>query len=186
MSTTRTPTHDPSSLVLSTIPIAGADFTAVYAPADHVVLAGGFGDPDTLLERFLGPSPEPWSSIVRPVTGDNEVTRALTRYTEGVPEALDELRVQQPATEFRNAVWTALRSVPAGDTISYTELAAAAGRPAAVRAAASACANNLIALVVPCHRIVRRDGKLGGYLFGVPLKERLLADESRMAEHARS
>jgi methylated-DNA-[protein]-cysteine S-methyltransferase len=74
-------------------------------------------------------------------------------------------------------VWRALRNVPGGAAVTYTELAALAGRPAAVRAAASGCATNLVALVVPCHRIVRTDGGLGGYLFGTDVKESLLRHE---------
>jgi O-6-methylguanine DNA methyltransferase len=75
-------------------------------------------------------------------------------------------------------VWEALRTVPRGETRSYSELAAAIGRPSAARAVASACAHNPVALVVPCHRIVRNDGALGGYRWGVARKRELLKRES--------
>src|SRR6266508_926206 len=85
---------------------------------------------------------------------------------------------RQLAEPFRHAAWQALRALPPGEPISYTELAARAGRPAAVRAAAQACARNPCALFVPCHRVVRADGSLGGYRWGLPVKRWLLRWES--------
>jgi methylated-DNA-[protein]-cysteine S-methyltransferase len=92
---------------------------------------------------------------------------------------MDEIPVTQPGGAFRQAAWTAMRRVPAGETISYTKLAAEAGNPKAVRAAASACAQNLIAPIVPCHRVLRSDGSLGGYYYGLPVKQWLIAHELR-------
>ncbi len=80
-------------------------------------------------------------------------------------------------TAFQQKVWNALRAIPAGETRSYEDLAAAIGQPAAVRAAAHACASNRIAVLVPCHRIVRKDGGLGGYRWGIGRKEALLRRE---------
>ncbi|MEB4615597.1 MGMT family protein, partial [Leucobacter sp. M11] len=125
---------DPASLVIASVPIAGDRFHAVYSPADHVIRAGGFGDPEALLDRLLGPAPErePGSvssgdagstTRVRAQADEDEVTRALRAYAAGDRAALDALRVEQPGTEFRHAVWQALRAVPAGETVSYTELA---------------------------------------------------------------
>ncbi len=82
------------------------------------------------------------------------------------------------ATTFQRRVWEALRAIPRGETRSYGELAAAIGRPSAARAVASACAHNPAALVVPCHRIVRGDGSLGGYRWGAARKRALLKRES--------
>jgi methylated-DNA-[protein]-cysteine S-methyltransferase len=70
-----------------------------------------------------------------------------------------------------------MREVPAGEVITYAELAARAGNSRAVRAAGSACAQNMVAPIVPCHRIVRTGGSLGGYYYGLPVKEWLLAHE---------
>ena len=81
-------------------------------------------------------------------------------------------------TAFQEAVWQALRAIPSGETRSYAELAAAAGRPGATRAAGTACGSNPLAVVVPCHRITRSDGGLGGYAWGVARKRALLARES--------
>lgn len=82
------------------------------------------------------------------------------------------------ATTFQRRVFEALRKIPRGATRSYAELAASVGRPSAVRAAASACARNPVALVVPCHRIVRSDGSLGGYRWGLERKREILKRES--------
>ena len=88
------------------------------------------------------------------------------------------IAVEQRGGPFLETAWVALRAVPAGSTVSYTGLAAAAGRPEAVRAAASACARNAAALFVPCHRVVRTDGTLGGYRWGLDVKRSLIAHES--------
>jgi AraC family transcriptional regulator of adaptative response/methylated-DNA-[protein]-cysteine methyltransferase len=77
-------------------------------------------------------------------------------------------------TAFQVAVWRFLQSVPAGKTVTYAEVAAAVGRPKAVRAVASACAHNRIALAVPCHRVIRGDGTLAGYRWGMERKQSLL------------
>jgi len=81
------------------------------------------------------------------------------------------------ATAFQWQVWQALTRIPRGETRSYAEIARAIGRPTAVRAVANACASNKLALVVPCHRVVRDDGSVGGYRWGVPRKEALLTLE---------
>lgn len=80
-------------------------------------------------------------------------------------------------TAFQQAVWQALRAIPPGETRSYAEVAAAAGRPSAVRAAGSACGNNSLAVLIPCHRVLRSDGGLGGYAYGLERKRELLKRE---------
>ncbi len=80
-------------------------------------------------------------------------------------------------TAFQQRVWTALMKIPAGETRSYAQLAAALGQPRAARAVASACAHNRVAIVVPCHRVIRGDGSPGGYRWGLPLKQQLLQRE---------
>jgi methylated-DNA-[protein]-cysteine S-methyltransferase len=90
--------------------------------------------------------------------------------------------VQQPGAVFMQASWNALRDVMAGTTVSYAQLAAMAGRPAAVRAAGTACATNLVAPFVPCHRVIRSDGSLGNYGFGVTLKRTLLGHEGALEQ----
>ena len=82
-------------------------------------------------------------------------------------------------TAFQQRVWQALRQVPAGRTASYTEIANAIGSPKSVRAVAQACAANALAVAIPCHRIVRNDGGLSGYRWGVERKRALLEKESQ-------
>ena len=80
-------------------------------------------------------------------------------------------------TPFQQRVWQALRAVPAGQTLSYAELARRIGQPRAARAVARACASNVLAVAIPCHRVVRGDGALAGYRWGVARKQALLESE---------
>jgi AraC family transcriptional regulator of adaptative response/methylated-DNA-[protein]-cysteine methyltransferase len=88
-------------------------------------------------------------------------------------------------TDFQRLVWETLRAIPAGETRTYGEVARAIGRPTAARAVARACAENPVALIVPCHRVVRGDGGLGGYRWGLERKRALL-DRERRGPAARS
>ena len=83
------------------------------------------------------------------------------------------------ATAFQRRVWAALSAIPRGETRSYAEVARAIGQPTATRAVAGACAANPVALVVPCHRVVRTDGGLGGYRWGAERKAQILAAEQQ-------
>ena len=137
-----------------------------------VVVASGFCALDELVERLPGGD----GSVSRgEATGP--VADAARAYLAGDAGALDAVAVRQPGGEFQQQVWAAMREIPAGETWSYTELATKAGRPAASRAAGTACARNLVAPFVPCHRVVRSDGSLGGYAYGLPVKRWLLALE---------
>ncbi len=91
------------------------------------------------------------------------------------------LPIDVRGTAFQRQVWESLRAIPMGETRTYSELAAAAGRPKAVRAAASACANNPVALIVPCHRAIGTDGTMRGYRWGVERKRALLDTERSVA-----
>jgi methylated-DNA-[protein]-cysteine S-methyltransferase len=149
-------------------------FTAVV-DADGAVLASGWtAELDELLPQI--------HATLRPaqlVPGDlGSVAEAITRYHDGDLSAIDAVPVRQRSGAFLEHAWDVLREVPAGAPVTYTEYAAKAGRPAAVRAAASACARNAAALFVPCHRVLRTDGTLGGFRWGVEVKRRLLAHEA--------
>ncbi|WP_146819587.1 methylated-DNA--[protein]-cysteine S-methyltransferase [Actinotalea fermentans] len=123
--------------------------------------------------------------VVAPEDLPGPVADAVARYLGGELTALDEVEVRQPGGPFRQAAWSAMRTIPPGETVSYTELAELSGRPAAVRAAGSACATNLVAPFVPCHRVVRSDGSLGGYAYGLEVKKALLEHERRHAGQGR-
>lgn len=89
-----------------------------------------------------------------------------------------DLKLDAAGTPLQQQVWTALRAIPVGSTASYAEVAAAIGRPTAARAVAQACAANPLAVITPCHRVVRADGGLSGYRWGVERKRALLAKEA--------
>jgi AraC family transcriptional regulator of adaptative response/methylated-DNA-[protein]-cysteine methyltransferase len=86
------------------------------------------------------------------------------------------------ATAFQRRVWEYLQTIPYGRTHSYSEVASAIGEPKAIRAVAQACASNRIAVAIPCHRVIRQDGDLGGYRWGIERKEKLLALETSRRE----
>src|SRR5207342_3389453 len=98
-------------------------------------------------------------------------------YVAGDLAALDAVPVRQPGGPFLQEAWRVMRQIPAGTTWTYAELAAKAGRPSAVRAAGGACAHNLVAPFVPCHRVLRTGGSLGGYYYGLDVKQWLLTHE---------
>jgi len=112
----------------------------------------------------------------------------LQRWSDTVLEILAHPSLQHVVpldvlggTEFQRKVWKALRGIPAGQTRSYTELAQAIGQPQAVRAVAGACAANPLAVLVPCHRVLRSDGGWGGYRWGIARKQQLLQQEGAIA-----
>ncbi len=89
-----------------------------------------------------------------------------------------DLPLDVRGTAFQQRVWQALREIPAGATVSYTDLAQRIGAPKSVRAVAQACAANALAVAIPCHRVVRRDGALSGYRWGVERKRALIEREA--------
>jgi methylated-DNA-[protein]-cysteine S-methyltransferase len=113
---------------------------------------------------------------------DRATLDVLHRYFDGDVDAIDALAVDAVGSTFQQRVWKELRAIPVGTTISYIELARRVGQPSASRAVGRANATNPIAIVVPCHRVVRADGALGGYASGVPRKRWLLDHEERYAE----
>jgi methylated-DNA-[protein]-cysteine S-methyltransferase len=102
---------------------------------------------------------------------------ALEAYFEGELEAVAELRTETRGTALQRAVWSALRNIPAGTTLSYGQLAREIGNPTAVRAVGAANGANPISVVVPCHRVIGADGSLTGYGGGLERKRWLLAHE---------
>lgn len=152
-------------------------FTAVVedgTDAGSVLASGWTADLDTLLP-LVHPTLRP-AEVRRGDLGP--VADAVRRYHAGDLSAPDDVAVRQRSGEFLEHAWDILRTVPAGSPVTYTEYAAKSGRPAAVRAAASACARNAAALFVPCHRVLRSDGTLGGFRWGTEVKRRLLDHEA--------
>jgi methylated-DNA-[protein]-cysteine S-methyltransferase len=107
-----------------------------------------------------------------------EVVDQLNSYFAGKRETFD-LPLVVAGTAFQKKVWTALESIPYGETISYKELAERIGRPRAIRAVGAANGANPIPIIIPCHRVIGNDGSLTGFGGGLPLKKKLLELESR-------
>lgn len=139
------------------------------------VCAVALADDDAELESALR-SEYPRAELRRSGDGFRAWVEAIVSWLRGDAQALD-LPVDVRATAFQERVWRALRAIPYGETVSYSELARSIGAPAATRAVARACATNRVALVIPCHRVVREDGGLGGYRWGIDRKRRLLETE---------
>lgn len=181
-----------TTLLATILDTPAGPLTVVLDP-DGTVRVSGFGPFDETVER-LPPAtradgvrrldPDALSEVG---PGPAAVVDAVRAYAAGHVGALDTVPVAQPGGPFQQELWRAMRAVPPGATVSYTALAAAAGRPAAVRAAGGACARNLVAPFVPCHRIVRASGQIGGYYFGPGPKRALLAhEEAARAAHEAS
>ena len=102
----------------------------------------------------------------------------MRAFYEGDLSAIDAVAVTQTGTPLQLAGWSALRAIEPGEPLTYTSFAARLGNPRAVRAAASICARNAPALFVPCHRVLRSDGTLGGFAWGLEVKASLLAREA--------
>ena len=160
----------------------------LVAATDRGVCAVTLGDDDTQLERALADE-YPNATRSRVETADAVGNEDLRGWLESVSShlagALPTLAVPLDAagTPLQERVWRELQRIPYGQTRSYSEVAAAVGAPGAVRTVASACARNRVALVVPCHRVVRKNGALGGYRWGVERKQRLLRQERGFAAH---
>ena len=125
----------------------------------------------------------PHAEIRRSASEHTQWVRAIIRYLDGA-QPLPDLPTDVVATSFERRVWEALRTIPLGTTWTYSALARRLGRPTATRAVARACAANPTAIVVPCHRVIRKDGSLGGYRWGLTRKSLLLQQEQRNAKRA--
>lgn len=157
----------------ATLSTPAGPFTVV-ADGD-AVLASGWTDDPTGLVALIAPDLRP--ATVEPARSLGAVTDAVAAYVDGDLTAVDTIPVRQHSGPFLTEAWAVLRRVPPGAPVTYAELAAKAGRPDAVRAAASACARNAAALFVPCHRVVRTGGGLGGFRWGLDVKRWLLDHE---------
>jgi methylated-DNA-[protein]-cysteine S-methyltransferase len=123
----------------------------------------------------------------QPAADLGAASAAVRSYFDGDLAALDDVPVEQRiGGQFIAQAWQVMRDIKPGTPLTYTQFAALTGRPDAVRAAAAACARNAVALVVPCHRVRRSDGTLGGYRWGLTVKSWLLAHERAAHERAQA
>ena len=156
---------------------------------------------DSSLGRLLVAATEHGICSVKAGPNDVELVRSLRaefprakiersakarRYLDALNDHLSGQEMKFPldisGTDFQMKVWSALRGIPRGETRSYFEVAEMVGEPAAVRAVANACASNPVPLIIPCHRVIRKDGSLGGYGLGIGRKKALLAAEKAFRE----
>jgi AraC family transcriptional regulator of adaptative response/methylated-DNA-[protein]-cysteine methyltransferase len=152
----------------------GAILVASSAKGVAAILIGD--DPDALTQDLQDQFPN-----ATLIGGDSEF-EALVAQVVGFVEAPHiglELPLDVRGTAFQQRVWQALRDIPVGTTATYSDIAARIGAPTAVRAVAGACAANALAVAIPCHRVIRHDGALSGYRWGVERKRNLLAREAR-------
>jgi len=126
----------------------------------------------------------PRAAVARDDRGLRPWVEALLEYLNG-RRPLVSIPTDIHATAFQRRVWEVLQAIPRGETRSYSEVARAIGKPSATRAVARACADNPVALVIPCHRVVRKDGVTGGYRYGEKRKRALLAMENEQGAAAR-
>jgi AraC family transcriptional regulator, regulatory protein of adaptative response / methylated-DNA-[protein]-cysteine methyltransferase len=161
-------------------------YTIVDSPVGRLMVAGTdkgicavkLGDRDAHLEQDLRRE-YPEAAIARDQSAFAAWVRTLVGHLEGRRPDLN-LPLDVQATSFQWTVWRYLQSIPYGETRSYADVARAIGNPAAVRAVARACATNPVCVVIPCHRVVGKDGSVTGYRWGVARKQRLLNLESRI------
>lgn len=167
---------------------AGANITFAIAPGplgrflvaatERGLCAVRFGEGVAELEAELRAEFRAAATLQRDDTAMRRYVEPLLAAIRGEKTTVD-LPLDVRATAFQKKVWEALRAIPSGETRSYSEVARQIGNPAAVRAVARACASNPIALAVPCHRVIRGDGNLAGYRWGVEKKKKLLDRERR-------
>ncbi|WP_375385393.1 methylated-DNA--[protein]-cysteine S-methyltransferase [uncultured Microbacterium sp.] len=162
-----------NAATVQTIDTPDGPFTIVSDAQGRVLASGWTADLEVALARI--------PAAARPTEvheGRTDAATAALAYYAGDISAIDTVPVWQPGTAMQHAGWDALRTITPGAPLSYTEFAAQLGAPRAVRAAASICARNAPALFVPCHRVLRGDGSLGGFAWGLEVKRSLLARES--------
>jgi AraC family transcriptional regulator of adaptative response/methylated-DNA-[protein]-cysteine methyltransferase len=151
----------------------------LVAVTERGICSVALGDDETALVEALR-AEFPAAELVRTTDARDRLVDAVVAHVEGTAQAGD-LPLDLRATAFQWQVWRALQRIPEGATRTYQEVARELGQPSAARAVARACASNRIAVLIPCHRVVRGDGGLGGYRWGMARKAALLAREGAAA-----
>jgi O-6-methylguanine DNA methyltransferase len=154
----------------------------VVTDDDGILRALEFGDLEDRLRRLLHDHYGDYT--LRDGAAPASITDALEAYFRGNLDALNAVQTATAGTPFQREVWRALRTIPAGSTISYGQLATQIGRPSASRAVGAANGANPIPIVVPCHRVIGANGTLTGFGGGLPRKQWLLEHERRFSSVA--
>ena len=149
----------------------------LIAATERGICAIALGEKENKLEKELQDE-FPAANLKRVDAGrDDFIAPKVTAVVDYLSGKKSRVSLELMGTAFQQRVWQALMKIPSGKTLSYAQLAEKLDMPKAARAVASACAKNKCAVVVPCHRIIRGDGSLGGYRWGLPLKEKILVSE---------
>lgn len=149
----------------------------LIAATERGICAIALGDTENKLEQDLRDE-FPAATLKRVDAGRDEfIAPKVTAVVDYLAGKKSSVSIELMGTAFQQRVWQALMKIPSGETRSYAELAEQLHMPKAARAVASACAKNKLAVLVPCHRIIRGDGSMGGYRWGLPMKEKILAGE---------
>jgi AraC family transcriptional regulator of adaptative response/methylated-DNA-[protein]-cysteine methyltransferase len=151
----------------------------LVAVTERGICSVSLGDDEEALVGALH-AEYPAAELARATDADDRLVDAVVAHVEGRARR-EDLPLDLRATAFQWQVWRALQRIPEGATRSYQEIARELGQPSAARAVARACASNRVAVLIPCHRVVRGDGGLGGYRWGVARKVALLAREGARA-----
>lgn len=162
--------------------VVGCDLGRLVVAATPIgVCRIAFGDDDAALADLLHHE-FPEATIARGTDDIAELAAAIAGLVDAADQRLMELPLDVQCSAFQAQVWQQLRAIPAGETRSYRDIAKAIGQPNASRAVARACATNVVAVTVPCHRVIGTDGSLRGYRWGLARKKRLLAKEGAVAK----
>lgn len=159
--------------ITQTLDTPDGAFTLIVDEQGRVLASGWTADIDAVHARI--------HPILRPsavAAGQTDAAAAVRAYYDGDLDAIDTVPFTQQGTAMQQAGWAALRRIEPGRPMTYSEFAGELGQPRAVRAAASVCARNAPALFVPCHRVLRADGSMGGFAWGEDVKRRLLEREA--------
>ncbi|AZG48650.1 methylated-DNA--[protein]-cysteine S-methyltransferase [Gordonia insulae] len=172
--TTSATTTSATTAQWTSIPTPDGTFTVIADDAERVLASGWTDDPEyltALVHRSIRPA-----TLAR-TDGLDALRASVESYYAGTFSAIDDVEVRQHSGPFLERAWPVLRTVGPGEPVSYTAFAEMSGAPTAIRGAAAACSRNAAALFVPCHRVLRSDGSLGGFRYGLPIKRSLLVRE---------
>ena len=172
--------REPETAIIGSIRYATGNSTLgkiLVASSDRGVCAVLFGDDERTLETELA-TVYPKAKLDERAAALRQLLAQVTALVEAPARGFDQ-PLDVGGTKFQQRVWQALREIPAGRTASYADIAARIGRPDAVRAVGSACAANVLAIAIPCHRVIKSDGAPSGYRWGAERKRVLLQREAR-------
>ncbi|WIY82916.1 methylated-DNA--[protein]-cysteine S-methyltransferase [Propionimicrobium sp. PCR01-08-3] len=169
--------------IARTVDTPDGPFTLIVDAQGRMLASGWSADERAVWER-IHPALRPAELVRGDTEPAAEAAQAVAAYYAGDVDTVASIPVRQRGTELQERGWAALREITPGSPLDYTAFAALLGRPAAVRAAASICARNAAALFVPCHRVLRSDGTLGGFAWGLDVKRSLLERECSHRDEA--